>query len=129
MNPSTSRYDALRAGAERFRVPIADLSLANRGAAETLPERWARRFNVLPLAVTDRRLVVATSDPFDVDCERTLAFATGREVAFAYALPADITRRIDEVYRPEAAVSSVAPAAMIDLQLLGNDAEHGSMDG
>ncbi len=44
---------------------------------------------------------IATANPFDLDCEKTLAFATGREVRLLLASPAVIAERIDELYRPE----------------------------
>ena len=64
-----------------------------------MPERWARRFHIVPLSATEQELVVATADPTDMDCERTLAFATGRHVRFALADAPAIARRIEDVYR------------------------------
>ena len=64
--------------ARRFRLPIADLTTISAQAVALVPERWARRFHVIPLSASENELTVATADPLDVDCERTLAFATGR---------------------------------------------------
>ncbi|MFI5230621.1 MAG: ATPase, T2SS/T4P/T4SS family [Gemmatimonadales bacterium] len=85
----------------RFHLPIADLSRASAHAVALVPERWARRFHVVPLTATEHELLVATADPLDVDCERTLAFATGRRVRFAVAAAAEIAVRIEEAYRGE----------------------------
>jgi type II secretory ATPase GspE/PulE/Tfp pilus assembly ATPase PilB-like protein/8-oxo-dGTP pyrophosphatase MutT (NUDIX family) len=87
--------------ATRFRLPLADLTNVSAQAVALLPERWARRFHVVPLSATEQELVVATADPTDVDCEGTLAFATGRHVRLCIAHADEIGRRIDEVYRGE----------------------------
>src|SRR5262245_30180000 len=68
----------LRAAAKSFRLRVADLTPVRVHALSLVAERWARRFHVLPLGATESRIVVATADPCDVECERTLAFATGR---------------------------------------------------
>jgi type II secretory ATPase GspE/PulE/Tfp pilus assembly ATPase PilB-like protein/8-oxo-dGTP pyrophosphatase MutT (NUDIX family) len=93
--PHVVDLDAL---ARRFRLPKADLSLATAQAVALVPEKWARRFHVVPLSATSNELTIATADPLDVDCERTLGFATGRHILLALAEPDAISRRIDEVY-------------------------------
>ena len=79
---SSLQTDAL---AKRYKVPVANLDLVSAHAVELVQERWARRFHVVPLSATEQELVVATADPTDFDCERTLGFATGRHVRFALA--------------------------------------------
>ena len=56
----------------------------------------ARRFTVVPVGQTDSYLDIATSNPFDLDAEKMLAFATGREVRMLLGTPAVIRQRIDE---------------------------------
>jgi type II secretory ATPase GspE/PulE/Tfp pilus assembly ATPase PilB-like protein/ActR/RegA family two-component response regulator len=89
----------LRALADRFRMRIADLSNVAPQARTLVPEALARKFRVLPLALSDSVLDIATADPLDLDCERTLAFALGRTVRMSLAAPRRIIERIDEVYR------------------------------
>jgi type II secretory ATPase GspE/PulE/Tfp pilus assembly ATPase PilB-like protein/CheY-like chemotaxis protein len=91
----------VNAVAERFRMRVADVSTVTQQARELVPEGLARRFRVLPLSISDSVLDIATSDPLDLDCERTLAFALGRTVRMQIAAPARIAERIEEVYRPE----------------------------
>jgi type II secretory ATPase GspE/PulE/Tfp pilus assembly ATPase PilB-like protein/8-oxo-dGTP pyrophosphatase MutT (NUDIX family) len=100
--------------ATRFRLPIADLSLATDQAIELVPERWARRFHVLPLSATEHDLLIATADPLDVDCERTLGFATGRRIRLAIAAAPAIARRIDEVYGGDSTATGVEPAVEVE---------------
>ena len=97
----------LQALASRFRMKVADLSIATAQAREVVPESLARKYRIVPLAVSDSALDIATADPHDLDCERTLAFATGRTVRMQLASPATIITRIDELYRPETAVEKI----------------------
>lgn len=99
--------------------PVADLSRISAHAVALVPERWARRYRVVPLSATEHELFVATADPSDLDCERTLSFATGRQVRFALADGADLDARIDEVYRGEGLTIDAAPA--VDVQHIANN--------
>ncbi len=83
----------------RFRILVADLAKADPKLAQSVPEQVARRFNVVPVRQTDSFLEVATANPFDIDAEKMLAFATGREVRMLLASPARIRERLDEMYR------------------------------
>src|SRR5262245_12513776 len=111
----------LSALARRFRLPIADLSQVSAHAVSLVAERWARRFHVVPISATEQELVIATADPLDVDCERTLAFATGRRVRLALAETDAITEKIDDVYRTEGATRE--PEQVLEVQHLDNSAE------
>ena len=85
----------------RFRLKLADVSTSDRQAREMVAEQVARRYQILPIRMTDSFLEIATANPFDLDCEKTLAFATGREVRIQLASPGRIREKIDEFYRPE----------------------------
>ena len=69
------------------------------GSPAVVPEQLARRFNVVPVGQTDSYLEVATANPFDIDAEKMLAFATGREVRMLLASPGEIRAKLDEIYR------------------------------
>jgi type II secretory ATPase GspE/PulE/Tfp pilus assembly ATPase PilB-like protein len=97
--------DVLTAIGSRFRIPVADLSRIDPRLAQVVPEAVARRFNVVPVGQTDSYLEVATANPFDIDAEKMLAFATGREVRMLVASPSAIRARIDELYRNEDVVN------------------------
>jgi type II secretory ATPase GspE/PulE/Tfp pilus assembly ATPase PilB-like protein len=97
----------LPALSKRFRMNVANLSLVSRQARELVPEQLARRYRVLPLQISDSILDVATADPYDLDCERTLAFALGRTVRLSLASPTRILERLDEVYRPENVIDRI----------------------
>ena len=95
----------LGAIASRFRLPVADFSGLDPRVKDEIPEQLVRKFNVLPLKVTDAYLEVATANPFDLDAEKTLAFATGREVRMAVGSPARIREKLDDLYRNDDVVS------------------------
>lgn len=84
--------------AERCRLPIANLDQISPTAGDALPEALARRYHVVPIRVTDAVLEIATSTPFDVGAEQSLAFATGREVRMTLASPPRIAEALDAMY-------------------------------
>jgi type II secretory ATPase GspE/PulE/Tfp pilus assembly ATPase PilB-like protein/8-oxo-dGTP pyrophosphatase MutT (NUDIX family) len=102
--------------AAHLRTPVADLRVGTHVRA-LLPERWARRYRVLPLRAADGALEVASADPLNLDCERALSFATGKTVRLSLASPISITRAIDEAYGDEPA------PVRLDVQHLGTDIE------
>ncbi|HEX9282995.1 MAG TPA: type II/IV secretion system protein [Gemmatimonadales bacterium] len=106
----------LTALSTRFRLKLADVGQLEPAVKEKVPEALARRFHVLPLRVTDSYLEVATANPFDLDAEKALAFATAREIRMLLLAPSKIAERLDELYRPEKAVDRL-------LQGMENSAE------
>jgi type II secretory ATPase GspE/PulE/Tfp pilus assembly ATPase PilB-like protein/CheY-like chemotaxis protein len=89
----------LGAIAARFRFPVANLTGLDHKLGASVPEQLARRFNVVPVNTTDSYLEVATANPFDIDAEKMLAFATGREVRMLLGSPSKIREKLDELYR------------------------------
>ena len=97
----------LKTLAGRFRLKVAQLSDFDPKVIQGVPEPLARRFRVLPLRLTDSFLEVATANPFDIDAEKALAFATGREVRLCLLPPSRISEKLDELYRPEKALNKL----------------------
>ncbi len=97
----------LESAAARTRLPMADLTQLDVRVRDSVPETLARRFTVLPLRISDSHLDVATANPFDLDAEKLLAFATGREVRVHLAPPSKIREKLEEVYRPEHVVAEL----------------------
>jgi type II secretory ATPase GspE/PulE/Tfp pilus assembly ATPase PilB-like protein/ActR/RegA family two-component response regulator len=87
--------------ARHFHLGVADLTDAEERAAKLLPEAIARRHHVFPLRESDRNLVVATSDPTNLEAEQDLAFASGRRPVFSIAAPAAIMQALDARYSPD----------------------------
>src|SRR5437660_5305939 len=97
----------LTALSTRFRLKLADVKEVDLTIKEKVPEQLARRYWVLPLRITDSYLEVATANPFDLDAEKALAFATAREIRSLLAAPSRIAAKLDEMYRPEKALDKM----------------------
>ena len=91
----------------RFRLKIADAASVDPKVREGVPEQLARRYRVLPIRLTDSFLEVATANPFDLDAEKALAFATAREIRIFLLPPSKISEKLDEMYRPEKALDKL----------------------
>jgi type II secretory ATPase GspE/PulE/Tfp pilus assembly ATPase PilB-like protein len=123
----------LAALVRQFRLPLADFSRLSPQAAHLVPEALARKLSVVPLVADEGGLEVATADPRDMDCERTLAFATGRRVRVTLAAPREIARLLDEVYgAPDArgvtAAAEQQPVVRLLDEILADAADRGASD-
>src|SRR5947208_1447055 len=107
----------------RFRMKVADITTIDSAVRDKVPEQLARRYRILPLRVTDSYLEVATANPFDLDMEKDLAFATAREVRLLLQSPAKITEQLDVLYRPEKALDKLLEGmGESEMQLLADEA-------
>src|SRR5438309_1569899 len=91
----------------RFRLKVADPSRIDLTARDGVPEQLARRYHVLPLRLTDSFLELGTSNPFDLDAEKALAFATAREIRLFLLPPSKISEKLDEMYRSDKAIDKL----------------------
>src|SRR2546423_2456662 len=91
----------------RFRLKVADASQIDPTIREGVPEQLARRYRVLPLRLTDSYLQLATANPFDLDAEKALAFATAREIRLLLLAPSKISEKLDELYKPDKALNKL----------------------
>src|SRR6059036_2961373 len=102
-----SDQQILSALSTRFRLKLADVATIDPKVREGVPEQLARRYRVLPLRITDSFLEIATANPFDLDAEKALAFATAREIRSLLAAPSRIAEKLDEMYRPDKALDKL----------------------
>jgi type II secretory ATPase GspE/PulE/Tfp pilus assembly ATPase PilB-like protein/CheY-like chemotaxis protein len=107
LNGAATDEQILKTLVDRFRLKRAQLSELDPKVIQGVPEQLARRFRVLPLRMTDSALEVATANPFDIDAEKALAFATAREVRLFLLPPSKINEKLDEIYRPEKALDKL----------------------
>lgn len=122
--------EVLDAVAARCKLPVANLELAGESGRDALPEQLARRHGVVPLTVTDAVLEVATSNPFDIGAEQSLAFATGREVRMLLASPPRIREKLDTLYgaaRREGSMKDIL-GGMEDLEVTALPDESDDLD-
>ena len=113
----------LTALSTRYRTKIADLTKPETAAKEIVPEALARRYRILPVRVTDSYIEVATANPYDMDVEKGLAFATGREVRMSLASPAKIAQVTEEIYRPDNVIDKLLEGMgqSVDIQQVEQD--------
>src|SRR5687768_2812753 len=95
-------------------VPRADFSCVDPAAVALLAERWARRYGVVPLRVEDGVLLVATSDPMNLDAERAVAFATGRRIRWVEAPSSEIAVQLARWYADGLRAESAAPPVEVE---------------
>ncbi len=97
--------------AAHFRLNLANFESADASLASRIPEKIARKYNVLPLREESGHLVLATSDPNDHDAEQALRFASRKrpifEIASPNALKQWINSRFSSNRMVEALLSSV----------------------
>jgi len=91
----------------RFRLKVGDASKIDVTARDGVPEQLARRYRVLPLRLTDSFLELGTANPFDLDAEKALAFATAREIRLFLLAPSKISEKLDEMYRADKAIDKL----------------------
>ena len=73
-------------------------------AATRIPAEFALGYNVLPLALHDNTLVIATPKPFDEQMLAALRFYTGHGIEPVLASAEDIGQALNRFYATEAAV-------------------------
>jgi type II secretory ATPase GspE/PulE/Tfp pilus assembly ATPase PilB-like protein len=123
-----SDEQVLTALASRFRMNIANLATVSPQAVQEVTEALARRYNVIPLAISESTVGIATANPHDLDCERALEFALGRTVRMSLASPRQIAARIDELYNPEYVVEKILGEGFAGIEDIESFAEEQSSD-
>ncbi len=96
-----------RAIAAAFSMETVDLTGAEPTAAKLLPGSIARKFCVFPVRDENRYLVVATSNPTDLNADQEVGFTSGRIARFAVAPPSAISGAIESTYSADQAAASM----------------------
>jgi type II secretory ATPase GspE/PulE/Tfp pilus assembly ATPase PilB-like protein len=78
-------------------LEVWDGAPPSEAARALVGDEWARRFGIVPVEVHPTALTIATSTPFDLHCERALAFSTGRAIRSLLASPFAIAATLDAV--------------------------------
>jgi type II secretory ATPase GspE/PulE/Tfp pilus assembly ATPase PilB-like protein/CheY-like chemotaxis protein len=99
--------DLAAAVASAFRTAPADLLRIEDRAVKLVPEKLARKHNILPIKETHSEIIVATSDPSDYDAEQAVQFTSGRRVTMQVAAPTGLLDAINIKYAPERAMETL----------------------
>jgi len=96
--------DLARVLSDQYGVPAADLENAEipAGVLGLISEKMARRYMVLPIAVSEGAIDVAMVDPADVNAIQDIEFATGLRAQPLIATEWAVERAIHRFYAPEA---------------------------
>jgi type IV pilus assembly protein PilB len=77
---------------------LLDDVLPSELAVRLVPERFARRYCVVPLRVDNRTMTYATCQPFQPEAESDIAFASGRRVIAWVATRSSVIGALDHAY-------------------------------
>jgi type IV pilus assembly protein PilB len=88
-------------------IAEADFEKADPAALAVLPERIARQYHVFPMSEDKRHVVVASSDPTNIQFEQAIAFATGRRPVFVLASPGALGEALFAAYSGEPAMEQL----------------------
>lgn len=89
---------ATLADAGGFDMAELDGDIPSELAVRLVPERIARGYLVVPRTVDNRSLTYATSQPFNPDAERDIAFASGRRTRVVVATRSSVLNALDRCY-------------------------------
>lgn len=105
MQLSESTYVCHAGANTRFPPPLPAVGSAvlseikpSELAVRLVPEKVARRHQVVPIAVDNRVLTYATCAPYSPEADRDLGFASGRRTAAVEATRAAVMKALDECY-------------------------------
>lgn len=87
---------AARVGLEYFHID--PLKIDFTAVTDVMSSAYATRFGVLPVQVTAREIVVATTEPFLRDWEKEIAGIHKKEIRRVIASPPDVARYLVEFY-------------------------------
>lgn len=96
----TPEINILSALAERMGLPLIEgnIFINDTEVIKLVPEKIARKHNIIPLKIEKGRLVVALRDPTNMEVELDVKATTGREVAYALATEKAIKDAIEKYY-------------------------------
>lgn len=122
----TTEAEFTRRAAGHFRIGVADVSQRDPQAVGLIPESVARRYGILAVSLTERNVVVATSDPSNRAALRAIVDNTGRDPVLLMASPPAIAAALDRAYAPRQAPGNslqelVAEVAESDFQVVTSD--------
>lgn len=89
------------------RYELVNFDSAEPRAVKLLPEDVVRRHHVFPLREDYRRIVVAVSNPNDINAEQDISFASGRTPVLEIASPRSIADMIRRHYSSDRSVQSL----------------------
>lgn len=90
----------LSALSERMGYPLieSNIYIDDTDVIKLVPEKIARKHNVIPIKIERNRIVIAVRDPNNMEIELDVKAASGKEVTYALATEAAIKDAIEKYY-------------------------------
>jgi len=109
--------DRVRCLGEQWGVPYVDLTEIQIAddITSAVTQELARRFKVIPIERSAKRLTLAMKNPLDIFAIDEIRLITGKEVEAVIATEEDIINAISANYRTEVNVSEAVAGVMKDL--------------
>ncbi|MGI6701348.1 MAG: GspE/PulE family protein [Christensenellales bacterium] len=127
----TSEENILSALAERMGVPMLDggIYITDTDVIKLVPEKLARKYQILPYKIDRGRLVVAIRDPSNIVVAEDLKMASGKEIGFVLATSKSIGEGIEKYYA-SATAQKIAQGAEFEKEeeIIKRNEEIGDID-
>ncbi len=96
----TPEINILSALAERMGYPLieSNIFVDDPDIIKLVPEKIARKHNIIPIKIDKGRLVVAVRDPTNMEIELDVKACSGKEVTYALATEDSIKKAIEKYY-------------------------------
>lgn len=96
----TPEINILSALAERMGYPLIEgnIFIEDADIIKLVPEKIARKHNIIPIKLDKGRLLVAVRDPTNMEVELDVKAASGKDVAYALATADSIKNAIEKYY-------------------------------
>lgn len=96
----TPEINILSALSERMGYPLieSNIFIDDTDVIKLVPEKIARKHNIIPIKIDRNRIVVAVRDPNNMEIELDVKAASGKEVSYALATEAAIKDAIEKYY-------------------------------
>ena len=101
--------DIATALATQLGIPLVDLKVTpvEPAAVDIIPERWARKHEMVPVSIQGSELAVAMVDPFNAEALEDAQFASGFRIAPLVATKSDIQWAIRQHYNLETSIGTI----------------------
>ncbi|MEI7998284.1 MAG: GspE/PulE family protein [Candidatus Omnitrophota bacterium] len=115
---------------KELRIPTIDLNkyrLDNR-LKDSIPEKIARQYNVIPLSMLGETLTVAVSDPLNVFAIDDLRNITGKTIDIVLVSDSQLTRAVDRYYPSAAKSIAQVTESMSEVNVAGGEEQNEHMN-
>ncbi|MBI5744234.1 MAG: Flp pilus assembly complex ATPase component TadA, partial [Elusimicrobia bacterium] len=111
---------------QTFKVKYMPLSTENadRFGLKLVPEKTCRKYNVVPVGVSEEEIRLAMADPLNFDAQSDVEAITGRRVVPLYSLPRAVDSCLEQLFNTDTVIFELLSKveAGDEVQVLGGEA-------